>query len=71
MSTSHAGKSMADVADDSHEEQVEASRRATIYRVIVSVTLTLISIGQFNDTKELVLATYEDIQANFTHHVEY
>ncbi len=62
---------MADVADDSHEEQVEASRRATIYRVIVSVTLTLISIGQFNDTKELVLATYEDIQANFTHHVEY
>ena len=52
---------MADVADDSHEEQVEASRRATIYRVIVSVTLTLISIGQFNDTKELVLVTLCDV----------
>ncbi len=62
---------MSDVVDDSQEEQTKASRRAAFYKVIVSVTLTLISIGQFNDTKELVLATYEDIQANFTHQIEY
>lgn len=52
-------------------ERRKESRRATIYRVIVSVALTLISIGQFNDTKELVTATYEDIKAAFTHGVEY
>lgn len=62
---------MSDVVDDATEEETKASRRAAIYKIIVSVTLTLISIGQFNDTKELVLATYEDIQANFTHQIEY
>lgn len=57
--------------DENREEQREESRRALIYRVIVSVALTLISIGQFNDTKELVSSTYDDIKATFTHEVEF
>ena len=56
---------------ESRAEQREESRRATIYRVIVSVAFTLISIGQFTATKELVSATYEDVKATFTHEVEY
>ncbi|GGF64714.1 ETEC_3214 domain-containing protein [Alteromonas lipolytica] len=49
----------------------QEGRRAGIYRIIVGVALTLISIGQFNDTKELLSATYEDIKTAFTHEVQY
>lgn len=59
------------VSKEKEEERSKGSRKASFYRVVVSTALTLISIGQFNDFKELVIATYEDIKTAFTHEVQY
>lgn len=49
----------------------ESARQTRIYRWVVGTALAMISIGQFNDTKELLGSLYEDVKTHFTHQTEY
>jgi hypothetical protein len=47
------------------------SRRAYIYQIFVSVALFIVSLGQLNDTIDLLSATYDKLTTNFTNQIQY